>query len=150
MRHFHHPAVLHQSKFDRLLARSASRLPDRLARAMAWLVSPSAFLLRLPLGILFIIGGIFSFLPVLGVWMLPLGILLDRRRRAARPPLGGALLAEGGSALAAAQPPQAPAQQSISSDQLSGRRRGDARHFVGPDEQAEVDGSAATHAPAAE
>ena len=33
-------------------------------------------LLRLPLAVLFIIGGIFSFLPVLGVWMLPLGILL--------------------------------------------------------------------------
>ena len=42
---------------------------------MAWLISPSALLLRLPLAVLFIIGGI-SFLPVLGVWMLPLGILL--------------------------------------------------------------------------
>ena len=43
---------------------------------MAWLISPSASLLRLPLAVLCIIGGIFSFLPVLGVWMLPLGILL--------------------------------------------------------------------------
>jgi hypothetical protein len=65
-----------QRQFERLLARLQARLPDRLARAMAWLVSPSAVLLRMPLGILFIIGGIFSFLPVLGVWMLPLGILL--------------------------------------------------------------------------
>ena len=69
-------AVLHQKKFDRMLARLQAKLPDRLARAMAWLISPSAVLLRLPLAILFIIGGIFSFLPVLGVWMLPLGILL--------------------------------------------------------------------------
>jgi len=78
MRHFHHrhPAVLHQRKFDRLLARLQARLPDRAGRAMAWLISPSASLLRLPLAVLFIIGGIFSFLPVLGVWMLPLGILL--------------------------------------------------------------------------
>jgi hypothetical protein len=69
-------AVLHQKKFDRLLARLQARLPARLARATAWLISPAAILLRLPLAILFIIGGIFSFLPVLGVWMLPLGILL--------------------------------------------------------------------------
>jgi hypothetical protein len=69
-------AVLHQKKFDRMLARLQAKLPGRLARAMAWLIGPSAVLLRLPLGILFIIGGIFSFLPVLGVWMLPLGILL--------------------------------------------------------------------------
>jgi hypothetical protein len=69
-------AVLHQKKFDRMLARLQAKLPHRPARAMAWLISPSAALLRLPLGILFVIGGIFSFLPVLGVWMLPLGILL--------------------------------------------------------------------------
>jgi hypothetical protein len=77
MRHYHHhhPAV-HQRKFDRLLARLQARLPRRAGRAMAWLISPAASLLRLPLAVLFIIGGIFSFLPVLGVWMLPLGILL--------------------------------------------------------------------------
>jgi hypothetical protein len=75
-RHHRHPAVLHQRKFDRLLARLQARLPDRAGRAMAWLISPAASLLRLPLAVLFIIGGIFSFLPVLGVWMLPLGVLL--------------------------------------------------------------------------
>jgi hypothetical protein len=31
---------------------------------------------RIPLGILLVLGGIFSFLPVLGLWMLPLGLLL--------------------------------------------------------------------------
>lgn len=31
---------------------------------------------RIPLGILLIIGGLLSFLPVLGLWMLPLGLLL--------------------------------------------------------------------------
>jgi hypothetical protein len=73
--HHHHPAV-HQRKFDRLLSRLQARLPGRAGRAMAWLIGPSASLLRLPLAVLFIIGGVFSFLPVLGVWMLPLGILL--------------------------------------------------------------------------
>ena len=33
-------------------------------------------LIRIPLAILLIFGGIFSFLPVLGIWMLPLGLLL--------------------------------------------------------------------------
>ncbi|MGL4319902.1 MAG: hypothetical protein ACRCS3_03495, partial [Paracoccaceae bacterium] len=28
------------------------------------------------IAILFIFGGLFSFLPVLGIWMLPLGLLL--------------------------------------------------------------------------
>ena len=33
-------------------------------------------LVRLPLALLLILGGMFSFLPVLGIWMLPLGFLL--------------------------------------------------------------------------
>ena len=33
-------------------------------------------LLRIPLAILLIIGGLLSFLPVLGMWIIPLGILL--------------------------------------------------------------------------
>ena len=77
MRHYHHhhPAV-HQRKFDRLLARLQARLPDRAGARHGVADQPVGVLLRLPLAVLFIIGGIFSFLPVLGVWMLPLGILL--------------------------------------------------------------------------
>jgi hypothetical protein len=37
---------------------------------------PSNVFLRVGLGILMIIGGFFSFLPVLGIWMLPLGMLI--------------------------------------------------------------------------
>jgi hypothetical protein len=37
---------------------------------------PWAMLIRIPLGILLVIGGILSFLPILGLWMLPLGLLL--------------------------------------------------------------------------
>lgn len=33
-------------------------------------------LVRLPLALVLIVGGVFSFLPVLGAWMLPLGLLL--------------------------------------------------------------------------
>jgi len=32
--------------------------------------------IRLPLGIVLICGGILSFLPILGIWMLPLGLML--------------------------------------------------------------------------
>jgi hypothetical protein len=33
-------------------------------------------LVRIPLALLLVLGGIFSFLPVLGLWMLPLGLVL--------------------------------------------------------------------------
>jgi hypothetical protein len=33
-------------------------------------------LIRVPLGVLLILGGVLGFLPVLGLWMLPLGLLL--------------------------------------------------------------------------
>ncbi len=32
--------------------------------------------MRIPLAVLLVFGGIFSFLPVLGIWMLPLGFLV--------------------------------------------------------------------------
>ncbi len=43
---------------------------------MRWLRQPSSRLVRIPLSALLILGGIFSFLPILGLWMLPLGLLL--------------------------------------------------------------------------
>lgn len=67
---------IERQKLDRLVERLKQKMPDRLARGIGWLVGPSAILIRLPLGLLCIAGGIFSFLPVLGIWMLPLGILL--------------------------------------------------------------------------
>ena len=33
-------------------------------------------LARIVVSVLLIIGGVFSFLPILGIWMLPLGLLL--------------------------------------------------------------------------
>lgn len=45
-------------------------------RFLNWLRQPRNRLVRLPIGILLIAGGVFSFLPVLGIWMLPLGLLL--------------------------------------------------------------------------
>ncbi|WP_428492807.1 hypothetical protein [Rhodopila sp.] len=52
------------------------RLPERFQHVVRWLRRPSAKWLRIPAGVLLIIGSIFSILPILGLWMLPLGIVL--------------------------------------------------------------------------
>jgi hypothetical protein len=60
-----------QRQFD-ALARLIPRLRGPLAalRRNAW--RP----VRLPLAVMLVLGGLFSFLPLLGVWMLPVGLLL--------------------------------------------------------------------------
>jgi hypothetical protein len=52
------------------------RVPISVSQFIRWLGMPSSFAIRLVIAILLILGGIFSFLPVLGLWMLPLGLLL--------------------------------------------------------------------------
>jgi hypothetical protein len=63
-------------EIDRRFAWFEDRLPSRPAKFVGWLRKPSSRYVRIPLAILLIFGGIFSFLPVLGLWMLPLGLLL--------------------------------------------------------------------------
>lgn len=62
------------------LAKALNRLedetPDRVARAIRWLRDPAQRWVRLPLGMLLILGSLLSFLPVLGIEMLPLGLLV--------------------------------------------------------------------------
>ncbi len=36
---------------------------------------PKSRIIRITLGILFVIGGFFGWLPILGFWMIPLGLL---------------------------------------------------------------------------
>ncbi len=43
---------------------------------LGWVRRPHMHLVRIPLAILLLLGGVFSFLPVLGIWMLPLGLLV--------------------------------------------------------------------------
>lgn len=66
----------HHRRLDRRVDRIQGRLPDPMARALGRMRTPSATWFRVPAGILLVLGGIFSFLPVLGVWMLPLGLVL--------------------------------------------------------------------------
>ncbi|MBV8697623.1 MAG: hypothetical protein JOZ76_21245 [Bradyrhizobium sp.] len=52
------------------------RLPQRLRPTLRSLRQPSRRWLRIPAGLLLIVGGLLSVLPVLGLWMLPLGLVL--------------------------------------------------------------------------
>ena len=52
------------------------RLAPPLRGPMSTLRQDSWFPIRFPVALLLIVGGVFSFLPVLGIWMLPLGLLL--------------------------------------------------------------------------
>ena len=65
-----------RKELDRHFAWFEERLPPRPAKFVAWLRKPSSKWVRIPLAILLILGGIFSILPVLGLWMLPVGLLL--------------------------------------------------------------------------
>ncbi|MCP4621506.1 MAG: hypothetical protein GY844_34315 [Bradyrhizobium sp.] len=69
-------SVDYQMELDRHFAWFENKLPARPARFVNWLRQPSSRLVRIPLAVLLILGGIFSILPVLGLWMLPLGLLL--------------------------------------------------------------------------
>src|SRR5689334_3955537 len=61
---------------DRRLAAFAKRLPHGLARFVNWVRRPSARWIRIPTGIALICGGFIGFLPILGFWMVPLGLAL--------------------------------------------------------------------------
>lgn len=61
---------------DWRLERLIDRLPRRLGAAVRFLLRPSGFWLRIPAGLLLIVGGVLAFLPILGIWMLPLGLAL--------------------------------------------------------------------------
>ncbi|MGY3466517.1 hypothetical protein ACVW0I_003388 [Bradyrhizobium sp. LM6.11] len=61
---------------DPRLDKLVRRLPPRMGDTVTYLLKPSSRWVRIPSGALLIVGGVLSFLPVLGVWMLPLGLAL--------------------------------------------------------------------------
>lgn len=61
---------------ERQLELLIQRLPGSLRSAARWLRRPSPPWVRIPVGLLLILGGVFSILPLLGLWMLPLGVVL--------------------------------------------------------------------------
>ena len=63
-------------RLDREIDRISRELPSGAGRFLRWLRGSSSRWVRVSVGLLLIIFGIFGFLPVLGFWMLPLGALL--------------------------------------------------------------------------
>lgn len=61
---------------DPRLDKLVHRLPPRMGDTVSYLLKPSSRWVRIPSGALLVVGGVFSFLPVLGIWMLPLGLAL--------------------------------------------------------------------------
>jgi hypothetical protein len=67
--------IVNHSREQRL-EQLIDRLPARVQAATRWLRRPSSRWARVPAGVLLIIGGLLSILPVFGLWMLPLGVVL--------------------------------------------------------------------------
>jgi hypothetical protein len=67
-------AAIH--RHERQLESLIDRLPNGLQASTRWLRRPSSRWARIPAGVLLIGGGVLSILPFLGLWMLPLGVIL--------------------------------------------------------------------------
>ena len=61
---------------DRKIDRISDSLPESAGGFLRWLRGPSSRWVRVPFALLLIVGGVVGFLPVLGFWMVPLGVLL--------------------------------------------------------------------------
>ncbi|MEJ1974884.1 MAG: hypothetical protein WDN49_01365 [Acetobacteraceae bacterium] len=61
---------------ERQLELLVRRLPERLQTTVRWLRRPAARWVRIPAGLLLVLAGLLSILPILGLWMLPLGLVL--------------------------------------------------------------------------
>jgi hypothetical protein len=59
-------------RLDRLI----NRLPKRVRSTVRLVRQRSGRWLRIPIGVLLTLGGILWFLPIVGLWMLPIGLAL--------------------------------------------------------------------------
>ncbi len=64
------------TRFDAWLNRLQRKLPRRFALFLVRLRQPHRTWIRVPVAFGFMVGGVLSFLPILGFWMLPLGLML--------------------------------------------------------------------------
>lgn len=93
--------------FHALLRRFEKRLPHWIANKSQALREPRARIWRVPIAGVLIVGGFLGFLPVLGFWMVPLGlILLAVDLPALQPPLARLLSWIERKWPAASQPPK--------------------------------------------
>ena len=61
---------------DWRLERLIDRAPNRIRSTVRFLRQPSSRWLRIPAGSLLTVGGVLWFLPIAGLWMLPIGLAL--------------------------------------------------------------------------
>ena len=61
---------------DWRLERLINRLPKRIRSTLHFVRQPSGRWLRIPMGLLLTVGGVLWFLPIAGLWMLPIGLAL--------------------------------------------------------------------------
>jgi hypothetical protein len=71
-----HPDLALARHNERRLERLIDRLPQRVQTTTRWLRRPSLRLVRIPVGVMLVGGGFLGMLPLLGFWMLPLGLML--------------------------------------------------------------------------
>jgi hypothetical protein len=77
-----------QDALDERMERLQRRLPASLGKAVTWVRGPSSKAVRLPLGVALVAGGTVGFLPIVGFWMLPVGlVMIARDVPPLRPPL---------------------------------------------------------------
>ena len=65
-----------KAELDEHLEQFERRLPENMRGLVRWLRKPGSGLVRVPLGIVLILFGLVGFLPILGFWMIPLGLLV--------------------------------------------------------------------------
>jgi hypothetical protein len=65
-----------KAELDRYFDWIEQHLPKWLARFLHWLRQPQMLIARIFVCLLLIVGGVLSFLPILGFWMLPLGLMI--------------------------------------------------------------------------
>lgn len=73
------PPLSERARQKRRLLRQFAVMERRipaLRRPLRLLLRDGGGMVRMPFAMLLMVGGLFSFLPFLGVWMLPLGLLL--------------------------------------------------------------------------
>ena len=61
--------------FDEEAQKLQARLPRWAGAVFRWSIESSP-LIRWPIAIIFVFGGFLGFLPILGFWMAPLGLIL--------------------------------------------------------------------------
>ena len=65
-----------QDELNEAFEKLQQETPDVVTRVICRLRKPQARIVRIPLGLLFICAGFLWFLPALGLWCLPIGLLL--------------------------------------------------------------------------